>query len=154
MPADEDAEPSHPERYTPEHEAIAIRVRMMAVSHRIKLAFTGGREARQVLARDPVRLVQRCVLMNPRMSLEEVLAVAKNRSLHGQLLRQIAEQRDWVRQYSIRQALVMNPKTPLQIALKLMGGLHERDVRVLAKSRNVSSVVQAQARRALLRKQG
>ncbi|MEY4950829.1 MAG: hypothetical protein RL698_3040, partial [Pseudomonadota bacterium] len=41
VPADEDAEPSHPERYTPEHEAIAIRVRMMAVSHRIKLAFTG-----------------------------------------------------------------------------------------------------------------
>ena len=143
-----------PGGYKPEHEAISIRVKRMPVSHRIKLALTGGHEARVVLGRDPVRLVQRCVLMNPRITLEEVLAIAKNRSVHGSLLRQVAEQRDWVRQYSIRVALVTNPKTPLQISLKLMTGLNEREVRVLAKSRNVSSVIQAQARRTLLRKEG
>ena len=124
----------------------------MPVAHRIKLALAGGHEARVVLGRDPVRLVQRCVLMNPRITLEEVLAMAKNRSIHGSLLRQVADQRDWVRQYSIRLALVTNPKTPLQISLKLMPGLHEREVRALAKSRNVSSVIQAQARRMVLRK--
>ena len=49
-------------------------------------------------------------------------------------------------------ALVTNPKTPLQISLKLLPGLNDREVRVLAKSRNVSSVIQAQARRMILRK--
>lgn len=140
--------------YSPDHEVISIRVKRMPVSHRIKLALAGGHEARIVLSRDPVRLVQRCVLMNPRITLEEVLAIAKNRSIHGTLLRQVGEQRDWVRQYSIRVALVTNPKTPLQVSLKLMPGLQEREVRVLAKSRNVSSVIQAQARRMLLRKNG
>ncbi len=145
-------DPSLPGRYVPENEAISIRVKRMPVAHRIKLALAGGHEARVVLGRDPVRLVQRCVLMNPRITLEEVLAMAKNRSIHGSLLRQVADQRDWVRQYSIRLALVTNPKTPLQISLKLMPGLHEREVRALAKSRNVSSVIQAQARRMVLRK--
>lgn len=150
---DGDGEPEEDgSRFEPEHEIVSIRVKRMPVSHRIKLALVGGHEARMVLARDPVRLVQRCVLMNPRITLEEVLAIAKNRSVHGSLLRQVADQRDWVRQYSIRVALVTNPKTPLQISLKLLPGLNDREVRVLAKSRNVSSVIQAQARRMILRK--
>ena len=150
---DGDGEPEEDgSRFEPEHEIVSIRVKRMPVSHRIKLALVGGHEARMVLARDPVRLVQRCVLMNPRITLEEVLAIAKNRSVHGSLLRQVADQRDWVRQYSIRGALVTNPKTPLQISLNLLPGLTDREVRVLAKSRNVSSVIQAQARRMILRK--
>jgi hypothetical protein len=99
-----------------------------------------------------VKLVQQCVLHNPRLTTEEVLAMAKNRSLHGELLRLIAGQRDWVRQYSIRVALVLNPKTPLQMSLSLLPGINDRDVRLIAKSRNVPTVVQSQARRMLLRK--
>ncbi len=133
-------------------EALAVRVRKLAVPARVKLALTGGKDARQILARDAVKLVQQCVLRNPRLTLEEVAAMAKNRSLHGELLRLIAGERDWVRQYSIRLALVQNPKTPLQVALGLMTGIQERDMRLLAKSKNVSTVVQSQARRVLLRR--
>jgi hypothetical protein len=135
-------------------QPLATRIRKLLAPARVKLALTGGKEARQILARDHVKLVQQCVLHNPRLTTEEVLAMAKNRSLHGELLRIIASQRDWVRQYSIRQALVLNPKTPLQMSLSLLPGIQDRDVRLIAKSRNVPTVVQSQARRMLLRKTG
>jgi hypothetical protein len=133
-------------------EPLAVRIRQLPVAARIKLALTGGKDARQLLARDHVKLVQQCVLYNPRLTLEEVVAMAKNRSLHGELLRHIANQRDWVRQYAIRLALVLNPKTPLQIALGLLAMIQERDIRVIAKSKNVPTVLQAQARRMILRR--
>jgi hypothetical protein len=133
-------------------ESLFARVRNLPVAARVKLALTGNKEARQVLAHDPVKLVQGCVLRNPRFTLEEALAMAKNRSLAGELLRTIAEQKDWVRNYSVRLALVQNPKTPLQVGLGLLGGIQERDMRLLAKSRNVASVLQAQAKRNMLRR--
>lgn len=134
-------------------EGLAVKVRKLPVPARIKLALSGGKEARQILSHDHVKLVQRCVMYNPRLTLEEVLAMAKNRSLHGELLRHMANQREWVRQYPIRLALVMNPKTPLQISLGLLAGIQERDIRLLARSKNVAGVLQAQARRALLRRE-
>ena len=133
-------------------EGLFARVRRMGVAARVKLALRGNKEVRQILARDAVKLVQQCVLRNPRLTLEEALAMAKNRSLNGELLRIIADQRDWVRQYAVRLALVQNPKTPLPIALGLLSGVQERDVRILARSKNVPSVLQAQARRMLQRR--
>ena len=136
------------------HESLLVRIRKMSVAMRVKLALTGNKEARQVLAHDSVKLVQACVLKNPRFTLEEALAMAKNRSLAGELLRTIADQRDWVRHYSIRLALVQNPKTPLQVALGLLNGIQDRDMRIIAKSRNVASVLQSQAKRNILRRDG
>ncbi len=144
------AEPAPPER----RDSFHARIRRLKVAERVKLALSGNKEARQILARDPVQIVQTCVLKNPRVTLEEALAMAKNRSLHGDLLRRIADEREWVRHYSVRLALVQNPKTPLQVALTLLTGVHDRDMRLLARSKNVSSVLQQQARRNILRKDG
>ncbi|MFP6663897.1 MAG: hypothetical protein VCC00_06850 [Deltaproteobacteria bacterium] len=130
-------------------EALTTRIRRMPVPERLKAALRGNHEARNVLARDPVKLVQGAVLKNPRITVEEVLNIAKSRSVQGDLLRRIAAQREWVRQYSIRQALVLNPKTPLTVSLALLGGLRERDVQKLARSRNIPGVIQQAARRLL-----
>lgn len=129
-----------------------VRIMALPVASRIKLAFSGNRASRQILCRDPLRLVQRCILANPRLTQEEVLAFAKNRSQHGEILRHIGSQRDWVRHYPIRVALVLNPKTPLPVSLRLLGGIVERDMRAIARSRNVPTAVQAQARRVILRR--
>jgi len=50
----------------------------------------------------------------------------------------------------IARALATNPKTPLAVALRQLPTLGERDLRMLAKSRNVPQTVVAQARRLLL----
>lgn len=135
-------------------EAAPTRIRRMPVAERLKLALRGNLEARNVLARDPVKLVQGAVLRNPRVTLEEVVNIAKSRSVHGDLLREVASEKEWVRQYGIRQALVQNPKTPVTVSLALLKGLRERDIRQLARSRNVPGVVQQAARRWLQQRDG
>jgi hypothetical protein len=143
-----------PEAAAAPGESMFVRIKKLPVAARLKLALTGGREARQILIRDATKLVQGAVLRNARITPEEVLVLAKNRSATEELLRMIADHREWLRHYQVRLALVVNPKTPLPLALRLLGGLNERDVRLLAKSRNVSTVLQAQAKRAVLKRGG
>src|SRR5437773_11593292 len=103
----------------------------MTVAERIKLALRGNREARMLLSRDPNRLIRRFVLQNPRIADDEIIAIAKNRSADDELLRIVADSRDWTKNYQVRHALVTNPKTPLVLALRFVSSLHERDIRLL-----------------------
>jgi len=122
----------------------------MTIAEKIKLALRGNKDARSILIRDTNKLIRRLVLLNPRMSDGEVVAVARNRSADEELLRLITEKREWIRNYQVRLALATNPKTPLVLALKQLGSLGERDLRQIAKSRNVSQTVAAQARRLIM----
>ena len=133
-------------------KSLVGRIREMSIAERIKLALRGNREARMILVRDGNRMIPRFVLQNPRISDEEIIAVGKNRSADDELLRTIAANREWTKNYQVRLALVTNPKAPLVIALRLLGTLYESDVRRLAKSKNVSATVSGAAKRILLRK--
>jgi len=135
-------------------KSLLLQLQGMAVGERIKLALRGNREARMLLLRDPSRMVRRFVLHNPRISDEEIIAVAKSRTAEDELLRMIADTREWTKNYQVRHALVTNPKTPLAMALRFLGALHERDVRLLAKSKNVSATVSTAAKRIVLQKSG
>ena len=133
-------------------EALPARIRKMPVAERFKLGLRGNLEARNVLARDPLKLVQSAVLKNPRITVEEVLNLAKSRSVDGDLLRQVGSEKEWVRHYTVRQALVQNPKTPVTTSLLLIRGMRERDIRMLARSKNVPGVIQQAARRLVLQR--
>jgi hypothetical protein len=141
------------EQGTPVNKSLYAQILGMTVGERIKLALKGNRDARMILIRDPNRLIQRFVLQNPRISDEEIVTVARNRNLDGELLRRIGEHKTWPRNYQVRLALVTNPKTPLATALHYVGSLMDRDVRFLAKNKNVSATVVTQARRLLLKKE-
>ncbi|MBI3769921.1 MAG: hypothetical protein HY271_15720 [Deltaproteobacteria bacterium] len=127
-------------------------IQVMGVSEKIKLALRGNREARGQLIRDPNRLIRRFVLQNPRVTDDEIIVIAKNRTADDELLRMISDSRDWTKNYQVRLALVTNPKTPLPLALRFLASLHERDIRALAKSKNVSGTIATQAKRLVLRK--
>ncbi len=124
----------------------------MAVSEKIKMALTGDKEWRTLLIREPNKQVCGAVLKNPRITEGEVLAVAKNRSAHEELIRIILLNRDWLKLYDMKKALVSHPRTPLQQAIKFMGFLSERDIRELSKSKNVTQVIVNNARRMLMTK--
>jgi len=143
-------EPEAPKQVNP---SLYNQILSMKVGEKLKLALKGNKEARTILVRDPNRLIQRFVLQNPRLTDEEVLAIAKNRGIDQDLLRKIAEHRNWPRNYQIRLALVTNPKTPLGTALPLVSQLGERDLRFVAKSKNVSATVVTQARRLLFNRE-
>lgn len=125
----------------------------MGVSEKIKTALTGDKEWRSIFLKDPNKLVSSAVLKNPRITDGEILTLAKNKSSNDELIRQITLNREWVKNYEIKRALILHPRTPLPKALRYMDILTEKDLKSLAKSRGVSQVIVNNARRMLLLKQ-
>ena len=143
-----------PVERAPVSQNLRARIAELGVGEKIKLALKGNRDARTILIRDSNRLIQKFVLQNPRISEEEVIALAKNRSIERELLDIIAKKKEWLSNYQVKLALVTNPKTPMAIAVRLVSGLLPRDLRQLAKSKNVPSVVNSMAKRLVIERSG
>jgi hypothetical protein len=124
------------------------KIQAMSLAERLDLARNASKEARTILLRDSNKLVQLAVISSPKITESEIIAIASNKQVSDEVLREIAVNREWLRNYQIRLALVNNPKTPLSIALAQIPYLNQRDLSMLAKSRAVSRpiVVAAQGR--------
>jgi len=121
----------------------------MTVAEKIKMALTGDKEWRSLLIRESNKQINTAVLRNSRITDAEVLSVAQNRTSNEELIRLILLNKDWVKQYDIKKALVSHPRTPLRIALKFMNFLSEKDIKKIVISRNVSQAILTNARRML-----
>ena len=117
------------------------KLRDMPVGKKIKLAYMGNQEARKILVRDPNKIVAAAVVKSGRLTPNEVASFAGNKNLHDEVVRLIADNKEFTRKYPVQVALVNNPKTPPSVALRLMQGLHKRDLQQLANNRNVPSVI-------------
>lgn len=124
-------------------------VQTLSVSEKIKLATLGNKGARRLLIRDSNKLVAVAVVRSPKIREDEVLLIAQDRTVADEVVRIILSRRDWLKNYLLRAALVQNPKTPQPKALRLLDTLYDRDLRQVAKSRNVPSVVASGALRIL-----
>lgn len=124
----------------------------MGVADKIKIALTGDKEWRSLLIKESNKLVSGAVVKNPRITEPEVLAIAKSKIQNEEIVRMICANKEWVKNYQIRKAMVENCKTPLPNAIRFMATLTEKDLASLAKSKNVSTVISTQARRLLLNK--
>jgi hypothetical protein len=138
-----------PDKAQPLDQSLFAKIRDMRVGERIKLALKGNRDARMILIRDSNKLIQRFVLQNPRVTEDEIVMVARNRNIESEVLKLIGDNRNWIKNYQVKIGLATNPKTPLATALHALGTLLERDLRLLAKNKNVSTTVVSQARRLL-----
>lgn len=138
----------------PDHESLSKyqQLQEMTANEKIKMALTGDKEWRTLLIREANKQVSTAVLRNPRITEGEVLAVAQNRSSSEDLMRVILLNRDWVKLYDIKKALVYHPRTPLQQAMRMMTFLSERDIKELSMSRNVTQPIINNARRMLTTK--
>lgn len=124
----------------------------MEVSEKIKVALTGDKEWRTLMIRDSNKLVASSVVKNPRITDGEILALAQSAIQHDEIMRLICNNKEWVKNYQIRKALVLNCKTPLQTAMRFLMTLTDKDLASLAKSKNVATVIATQARRHLMNK--
>lgn len=138
---------SEEEGVSTERIAMLNRIMRMGVKDRVKLGMKGDREARNILIRDPNKLVSSAVINNPRITEQEVESIASMRSMSEEILRQIAANRQWARNYNIGHILTKNPRTPLGSAMTIMTKLQLRDLLALSKNRNVSEAVRKQALR-------
>jgi hypothetical protein len=125
----------------------AERLAMMSVLAKVKVAMRGTREERAILVRDPNRLVAAAVLSSPKLTGQEVEAIAKMTSVGEEVLRVIGTNRQWTKSYGVVAGLVRNPKTPVAIALNLLQRVHDRDVKLLALDRNIPEPVRMAARK-------
>ena len=125
----------------PQRVSLEQQLRDMTVGKKIKLAYMGNQEARKILIRDSNKIVAAAVVKSGRLSPNEVASFAGNKNLHDEVVRLIADNKEFIRKYPVQVALVNNPKTPPSVALRLLQGLHKRDLQQLANNRNVSSVI-------------
>lgn len=123
------------------------RINQMDIVQRRKLAILGNREARTILVRDPDRTVALSLLRNQRLTDMEIILIAQSKTVHEEVLRQIATNRKWARIYQVKVSLVNNAKTPFDVALRFIGHLMDRDLQALARNKNVPGVVATTARR-------
>jgi hypothetical protein len=124
----------------------------LPVPEKVKLAMSGDKEARSILVKDSNKQIQGAVLDSPRITEPEIVAIANSRNVGEELLRKIAGNRDWMKNYQVRLSLANNPKTPLTIGLRIIGTLMTSDLKRLSKSKGVSSVLTAAANRFLIKK--
>jgi len=123
------------------------RVLKMGMKDRIKLGMKGDREARNILIRDPNRLVSSAVINNPRITEQEVEVIAAMRTVPEEVLRQIATNCNWMRNYTVVQNLVKNPRTPIGNSMTLMTRMQIKDLVSLSKNKNVPEAVRRHALR-------
>ena len=134
-------EDSQEEKPQKKFESLYSQVLEMSISEKIKLATIGNKEARNLLIKDPNRLIIQAVINSPKLTDEEVISHASNRNLSKEVTRLIAGKKEFMKNYKVKLALVQNAKTPVPTTLKLLGTLMEKDLRNLSKSKNVSTVI-------------
>ncbi len=127
-------------------------IQNMTVMQKIKLARVGGKEARTLLIKDRNKIVATSVLASPKITETEILTIAQSRGVGDEILRLVASNKDWTRNYAIKLALTTNPKTPQPQAIKFLNYLQDRDLKTLMKSKDVPSVISTHARRILTKK--
>jgi len=125
----------------------------IGVADKIKIAMTGDKEWRSILLRDSNKLVSSAALKNPRITEGEVLALAKNKTTNDELIRIILLNKDWLKTYEMRRALTLHPRTPLNKALRFMSMFSDKDLKAIANSKDLSSVLVNNARRIITQKE-
>jgi len=125
-----------------EKMGIAAKIEKMTVPQKVKVALVGNKEVRGILIKDSNKIVAMSVIKSPKIMDSEVYAFAQMRSLNDEIIRFIANNKEWIKKYSIKLALTNNPKTPLNIGMKFMNMLNSKDIGDLARNKNVSPQLQ------------
>ena len=126
-----------------EQKAITLlqEINGMSISERIKLAFSGSKTHRMILIKDSNKMVSLAVVESPKLSIDEVTQIVKNKSLPSEIIAKVAKNREWTKNYPIVLELVQNPKTPIKSALAFIKQLHFRDLKSLTRNKNINPVV-------------
>ena len=143
-----EAEPDLGKRQT-----LLQRLATMTVAERVQFAIKGGGEARHTLIRDSNKVVQRAVLQSPRLTDQDVEAFAQMSSLTDEVLRLIAKNRNFRKNYVVVRNLMNNPKTPLDVSLHMLPMLNPLDLKKLCNNKNIPETLRSTANKLHLQRQ-
>ncbi len=123
------------------------KVLSMKMPEKMKLAMKGNKTARMLLLKDPNKQISLAALNNPRITDNEIALILKNRSTGEHIIREVARNRTWMKDYNIMKDLVSHPKTPMEISSRLLGRLYINDLGRLAKSKDIPANLRTMAAR-------
>ena len=132
-----------------ERSSIAAQVAKLSVPEKVVLAVKGNREVRKILSRDASSMVARAVIGSPKLTEHDVISYAASSMTHEDVLRSIADSREWTANRQVVNALVLNPRTPPPAAIRFLKGYQASELRVLSQNRSLSAAVRQEARRLL-----
>ncbi len=125
----------------------AARIRSLPLPARLQLTRRAPRALRLILIRDQDPGVALSVIEHNRLTDDEVEQVARSRVVVDEVLDVIARDQVWSRRYVVVEALVRNPKTPANLALRLLPRLAPRSLKQAMWDRNIAEAVREQAGR-------
>ena len=137
-----------------ERVSMINRILKMGMKDRVKLAMKGDREARNILIRDPNRIVAQAVVQNARITEQEVEKIASMRSAPEEVLRLIATNRNWARNYTIMHNIARNPRAPIGNVMTILTRMQLKDLQAMSKNKNITDAVRRQALRLFSARQG
>ncbi len=135
-----EAEPDPAKRMT-----LLQQISRMTVAQRVQYAMKGSSEVRRTLIRDSNKVVQRSVLQSPRLTDQEVEAFASMANLTDEILRLMAGNRNFRKNYVVVRNLINNPKTPLDVTLHMLPLLNPVDLKKLTMNKNVPETLRSTA---------
>src|SRR6266849_762907 len=112
-------------------QTLIQRLAKMTVAQRVQFAMKGGSEARRTLIRDNNKVVQRAVLQSPRLT--------------DQILRLIAGNRNFRKNYTVVRNLINNPKAPLDVTMHMLPMLNAVDLKRLTTNKNIPETLRTTA---------
>ncbi len=100
----------------------------LSVPAKIRLAMLGNAFDRAKAIRDPIKLVAVAAIKAGGVTEFEAAGYASNPGLPEEVIKYIAQKRDWTKAYGVKFSLCRNPKTPITEAMRLLPFLREKDL--------------------------
>jgi hypothetical protein len=127
------------------NDSLYNRIQQMSVTEMVQLATMGTKEARNLLIKNPNRIIVQAVLNSPKITDEEIISFAGNKNLSKEVPLIISNKKEYTKNYMVKPALVNNPKTPLPTAIRFLIHLLPKDLRNVSKSKDVPTVLAKKA---------
>lgn len=127
--------------------ASEVKIRTLPVAARMRLARGATPLLRRILIRDQNANVALAIMKFSPITESEVERIALSRVVVDEVLTHIATSKSWIRRYKVVFSLCQNPRTPLNVSIRLLPRLSARDLLHLSRSRNVSDSVRSRALR-------
>jgi hypothetical protein len=128
---------------------LITRLSSLSVPEKLRYALFGNREIRTMLIRDSNKEVARMVLRSPKLTDNEVEAIAAMRGVSEDILREIGNRKEFTKSYPVVLNLVKNPKTPPIISQRLLNRLRSQDLALLTRDRSIPEAVRNNATRTM-----
>jgi hypothetical protein len=135
---------------TLDRDSVQTKISKMSFTERLKAATKGNAEMRAILVRDTNKMIAAAVMSSPKLTEQEIETFSRMGSVSEDILRIIAHNRKWLKNYKIVLGLTKNPKTPVAISMNLLQRIQQKDLTQMAIDRNIPEPLRIAAKKKVL----